>query len=46
MRLENKSVPIFVIERNQLTGNGVFIDEIEKRMGIRIENRGPGRPGK
>jgi putative transposase len=34
------------LERCQLTGTGKFTDEIEKRMGKRIENRGPGRPEK
>jgi len=32
------------IQRNQLTGSHRFIDEIEKRMGVRIEFRGMGRP--
>ncbi len=32
------------ISRNQLTGNSRFIDEVEKRTGVRIENRGRGRP--
>ena len=32
------------VKRNQLTGNGMFVDEIEKRVGLRIENRGQGRP--
>jgi putative transposase len=30
--------------RNQLTGGGRFIDEIEKKLGKRIETRGRGRP--
>jgi len=30
--------------RNQLTGNDRFIDEIEIRVGYRIENRGRGKP--
>tara|TARA_R110002073_G_scaffold303581_1_gene472012 strand:- start:410 stop:556 length:147 start_codon:yes stop_codon:yes gene_type:complete len=34
------------LERCQLTGTGKFTDEIEKRMGRRIENRGQGRPRK
>ena len=34
------------LARNQLTGNSAFIDEIELRMGIRIEHRGRGRPAK
>jgi putative transposase len=32
------------LQRNRLTGNERFIDEIQKRMGIRIENRGRGLP--
>jgi putative transposase len=32
------------VQRNQLTGNGRFIDEIERRTGLRIEARGQGRP--
>ncbi len=32
--------------RNQLTGNGRFVAEIERRTGIRVETRGRGRPRK
>jgi len=32
------------IKRNQLTGNDRFIDEIEQRVGFRVERRNPGRP--
>ena len=32
------------VRREQLTGNSLFIDEVERRIGIRIEQRGPGRP--
>jgi putative transposase len=32
------------VSRNQLTGRGRFVDEIEQRTGLRIEARGPGRP--
>lgn len=32
------------LQRNQLTGTSRFVDEIEKRLGYRIEQRGPGRP--
>ena len=32
--------------RNQLTGSGRFVDEIERRTGIRVESRGRGRPRK
>jgi putative transposase len=30
--------------RNQLTGNQRFVDEIEQRMGVRVEHRGRGKP--
>ncbi|QKX18567.1 transposase [Microbulbifer sp. YPW1] len=30
--------------RNQLTGNSRFVDEIERRIGLRVEHRRPGRP--
>jgi putative transposase len=33
-------------QRNQLTGNSQFVDEVEQRVGIRIETRGRGRPSK
>ena len=32
------------VKRNQLTGNNRFTDEVEQRVGIRVENRGRGRP--
>jgi REP-associated tyrosine transposase len=32
------------VNRNQLTGNHRFVDEIESRIGIRVERRGRGRP--
>lgn len=32
------------VERNQLTGSKLFIDDVEKRKGIRVEYRGRGRP--
>ncbi|MGA9704458.1 transposase [Pseudomonas sp.] len=32
------------LQRGQLTGNSVFVDEIEKITGLRITNRGRGRP--
>ena len=32
------------LQRNQLTGNHRFVDEIENRIGIRVEKRGRGRP--
>ncbi|MEZ5525276.1 MAG: transposase [Pseudomonadales bacterium] len=34
------------VSRNQLTGNARFIDEIEMRTGMRVEQRGRGRPRK
>jgi putative transposase len=34
------------LRRNQLTGGARFIDEIERRTGIRVETRGRGRPQK
>jgi putative transposase len=32
------------LQRNGLTGNSAFIDEVEKRIGVRVEARAPGRP--
>ena len=32
------------VRRNQLTGNHQFVDEIEVRIGLRVERRGRGRP--
>jgi putative transposase len=34
------------IQRGQLTGSNTFIEEIEAKLGRRIEFRGPGRPKK
>ena len=34
------------IQRNQLTGNQKFVDEVAKIIGRRLEQRGPGRPRK
>lgn len=34
------------LQRNQLTGSAQFIDEVESRLGVRIEQRGQGRPRK
>ena len=34
------------VRRNQLTGRGRFVDEIEQRAGLRIEARVPGRRAK
>jgi putative transposase len=32
------------VQRNALTGNLSFVDEVEERMGVRVEHRRPGRP--
>ena len=32
------------LERHQLTGHGAFVDEIERRIGVRVESRKLGRP--
>lgn len=32
------------LQRNGLTGGGAFVDEVERRTGLRFEARGPGRP--
>lgn len=34
------------LARNQLTGQAAFVDEIERRLGLRIEHRSRGRPRK
>ncbi|MBX2832519.1 MAG: transposase [Rhodospirillales bacterium] len=34
------------IQRNQLTGNQKFVDDVAKIIGRRVEHRGPGRPRK
>jgi putative transposase len=34
------------VHRNQLTGGSSFVSEIEQRTGLRIENRGRGRPAR
>jgi putative transposase len=34
------------VSRNQLTGSNRFVDDIESRIGIRVEYRGRGRPVK
>jgi putative transposase len=34
------------VGRNQLTGGADFVDEIERRTGIRVNSRGRGRPAK
>lgn len=32
------------LQRNQLTGNARFVDEVAERLGYRVELRGKGRP--
>jgi putative transposase len=32
------------VQRNRLTGDGSFVNDVERRIGIRIEYREPGRP--
>ncbi len=34
------------IAGNKLTGGNRFVDEVERRIGLRIETRAPGLPGK
>jgi putative transposase len=34
------------LQRNRLTGSSRFVEEIERRTGLRLENRGRGRPPK
>ena len=34
------------VSRNQLTGDAAFVDEIERRTGLRVESRRRGRPKK
>jgi putative transposase len=34
------------VQRNQLTGNDRFVDEVKKVIGRRVERRGPGRPSR
>lgn len=34
------------VQRNQLTGGNRFMEEVEMKIGMRIEQRGPGRPKK
>ena len=43
---EERSVILGAVTRGQLTGGASFVDEIEKRLGRRIELRRPGRPKK
>ena len=31
-------------QRNQLSGHTSFVDEVERRTGVRSERRAPGRP--
>lgn len=32
------------LQRGQLTGTSRFVEEVEARLGVRVEHRGPGRP--
>jgi putative transposase len=32
------------VQRNQLTGGNLFTEEVERKVGVRVEVRGPGRP--
>jgi len=34
------------LQRGQLTGSTRFVEEVEQRLGVRIEHRGQGRPKK
>lgn len=34
------------LQRGQLTGTSRFMEEVEARLGLRVEHRGPGRPRK
>ena len=33
-----------VCQRKQLSGHTCFVDEVERRTGVRVERRAPGRP--
>lgn len=43
---EEKIMISGALQRGQLTGTTMFIEEVEQRLGIRIEYRGQGRPRK
>ncbi len=50
-RIEDKSIwegryKGDALQRGQLTGTHRFIDEVEQRLGIRVEQRKQGRPKK
>jgi putative transposase len=32
------------LQRGQLTGSEPFVDEIDRKLGVRVERRGQGRP--
>ncbi|MCI0560301.1 MAG: hypothetical protein MN733_17585 [Nitrososphaera sp.] len=34
------------LQRGRLTGNERFVDEIDRKLGVRVERRGQGRPAK
>jgi putative transposase len=42
---ENQQIK-HALQRGQLTGSTRFVDEVERRLGLRVEHRGPGRPRK
>lgn len=46
LKNEGKSREVIqnAVARNQLTGSPLFVDQIERRTGLRIETRGRGRP--
>jgi hypothetical protein len=33
------------VKNNQLTSSNSFVDEVEQRIGLRVERRGRGTPG-
>ena len=43
---EEKLMISGALQRGQLTGSTRFVEEVEQRLGIRIEHRGQGRPKK
>ncbi|MES9900802.1 MAG: hypothetical protein ABW148_17530 [Sedimenticola sp.] len=44
MNLTEKKFIDNSVNRNQLTGNSRFVDEIERKIGFRVERRGRGKP--
>ena len=43
---DEKQLITQALQRGQLTGTERFVEEVEKRLGLRIEHRGQGRPRK